>query len=96
MDAFHAGGWAERAAIAETIEDGRYRDLARRIVCHGQPDALQPDRRQILEVWLQNRLQGRDGVEAGRTIGDALTELDEHTNASGAVLKIRKWLEEKR
>ncbi len=66
------GGSAE---IAETIEDDRYRELARRIVFHGQPDAL-PERRKLLGFWLQNRLQGRDGVEAGRTISDALTELD--------------------
>jgi exodeoxyribonuclease I len=96
MQAFHAAGWVERAEIAETIEDDRYRELARRIVFHGQPDALQPERRQLLGVWLQNRLQGRDGVEAGRTMGDALRELDEHTNATGAVSDIRKWLEENR
>jgi exodeoxyribonuclease-1 len=96
MQAFHAAGWVERAEIAETIEDGRYRELARRIVFHEQPDALQPERRQILEVWLQNRLLGRDSVEAGRTIGDVLTDLDgiisNETNAS-AQQEIRRWLE---
>jgi exodeoxyribonuclease-1 len=94
--AFHAAGWAERAEIAETIEDDRYRELARRIVFHEQPGAVQPERRQMLEVWLQNRLQGRDGVEAGRTLDDALTDLGgiiaDETNAS-ALQDIRRWLE---
>jgi len=95
MQAFHAAGWAERAEIAETIEDERSRELARRIVFHEQPGTLQPERRQMLEVWLQNRLQGRDGVEAGRTLGDALKELDEEADTTEAVLDIRKWLEQK-
>lgn len=96
MQAFHAAGWAERAEIAETIEDDRYRELARRIVFHGQPDALQPERRQMLGVWLQNRLQGRNGVEAGRTLSDAHTDLEgivaDETNAS-ALQEIRRSLE---
>lgn len=96
MQAFHAACWVERAEVAETIEDGRYRELARRIVFHEQADALQPERRHMLEVWLQNRLQGRDGVEAGRTIGDALIDLEgivaDETNAS-ALHDIQHWLE---
>jgi exodeoxyribonuclease-1 len=94
MDAFHVASWVERAEIAETIEDDRYRELARRIVFHGQPDALQPERRQMLEVWLQNRLQGRDGVEAGRTVSDALAELDNDPSADQPPEAeiIRSWL----
>ena len=92
MQALHAAGWAERAEIAETIEDHRYRELARRIVFHEQPVALQPERRHMLEVWLQNRLQGRDGVEAGRTIGDALRELEQSTGPTDALSAIRVWL----
>ena len=76
VQAFHAAGWGERAAIAETIEDDRYRELARRIVFLEQPDALQPERRQMLGVWLQNRRLGREGVEAGRTIGNAMIDLE--------------------
>ena len=97
MQAFHAAGWIERAEIAEAIEDDRYRELARRIVFHQQPDALQPERRQMLEVWLQNRLQGRDGVEAGRTLGDSFKELEDtspsDSSAQTAVSAIRAWLE---
>jgi exodeoxyribonuclease-1 len=96
MQAFHAAGWGERAAIAETIEDDRYRELARRIVFLEQPDALQPERRQMLGVWLQNCRLGREGVEAGRTIGDAMIDLEgivvDDTDAS-ALQEIRRWLE---
>jgi hypothetical protein len=96
MQAFHAAGWAEGAEIAETIEDDRYRELARRIVFHEQSDALQPERRQLLEVWLQHRLQGREGVKAGRTLSDALSDFDgitvNGTNAS-ALQEIRRWLQ---
>ena len=47
MHALHAAGWVERAEISDTIEDGRYRQLAWRIVLHEQPDALQPECRQM-------------------------------------------------
>ena len=97
MQAFHAAAWGERAEIAETLEDERYLELARRIVFHEQPDALQPERRQMLEVWLQNHLQGREGVEAGRSIGEAFKELEDtllsDPSAQVAVSAIRAWLE---
>jgi len=97
MQAFHAAGWVERAEIAETIEDDRYRELARRIVFHGQPDALQPELRNGLETWLRNRLHGREGLKAGRTVDDALSELTDISpsdpDAQAAVSDIRTWLE---
>ncbi|WP_319824428.1 exonuclease domain-containing protein [Thalassovita sp.] len=97
MQAFHATGWAERAEIAETIEDDRYRELARRIVFFEQAEVLKPELRRGLEKWLHNRLRGREGVEAGRTVDAALSELEgitaDETNAS-ALQEIRHWLEE--
>lgn len=96
------GQFAARVGVAMAqryppFEDDRYRELARRIVFHEQLEALQPERRQMFEVWLQNRLQGRDGVEAGRTIGDAFKELEDtsHSDSStqAAVSAIRAWLE---
>ena len=71
-------------------------DFGRRIVFLEQPDALKPELRQGLEAWLGNRLHGREGVEAGRTIPDALADLEgikvDETN-SFALQEIRHWLE---
>ncbi|WP_375692112.1 hypothetical protein [Pseudooceanicola sp. LIPI14-2-Ac024] len=96
MQAFHAATWQESAELVETLEDDRLRELGRRILFFEQPEALRPELRQVLETWLRNRLHGREGVEAGRTIGDALADLDgiivDETNAS-ALQEIRNWLE---
>lgn len=96
MQAFHAASWPERAEIVETLEDDRLRELGRRIVFLEQPEVLRPEIRQGLETWLHNRLHGREGVEAGRTLDSALSELDDiaddESNAS-ALQEIRRWLE---
>ena len=96
MQAFHATAWPERAELVETFEDDRLRELGRRIVFLEQPEVLRPELLQGLETWLRNRLHGREGVEAGRIIGDALADLDgiivDQTNAS-ALQEIRHWLE---
>ena len=96
MHAFHAASWAERAEITETFEDDRLRELGRRIVFLERPEVLRPELRRGLEVWLYNRLQGREGVEAGRTIEDALADLDGITadeNNAATLQEIRRWLE---
>lgn len=95
MQAFHAVSWPKRAELAENFEDGRLRELARRIVFFEQPEVLAPARRQMLEVWLKNRRHGREGVTAGRTIGDAKAELEqeEEQAEASAVAAIRAWLQ---
>lgn len=92
MQSFHAATWPERAELVETFEDDRLRELGRRIVFLERPEVLRPELRRGLETWLHNRLHGRDGVEAGRTIGNALADLD-GINAS-ALQAIRRWLED--
>ena len=95
MTGFHAAPWPERAGLVETLEDDRLRELGRRILFFERPDLLYPNRRKTFEAWLTNRLQGRDGVEAGRTLQDALLELDKETGAGDATKEIRAWLEER-
>lgn len=48
-----------------------------------------------LQTWLENRRHGRDGVEASRTIADALAELDDEssTDLSPEAAAIRSWLQ---
>ncbi|SMX25034.1 exonuclease domain-containing protein [Boseongicola aestuarii] len=77
MKDFHAASWPERAEIAETFEDDRFRELGRRIVFLEQPDVLRPELCHGLEAWLDNRRHGRDAVVAGRTLMDARKELKE-------------------
>ncbi|MGI3187082.1 exonuclease domain-containing protein [Nioella aestuarii] len=95
MLSFHGATWPERAELVETFEDDRLRELGRRIVFLEQPDVLRPELRQALETWLHNRLLGREGVEAGRTIGDALTDLESITadDTNTQLNGIRQWLE---
>lgn len=95
MQAFHSASWPERAELAETFEDDRLRELGRRIVFLEQPDVLRPELRQGLETWLRNRLHGREGVKAGRTLYDALGELEEFPEGEhvAALQDIRGWIE---
>ena len=97
MAAFHGAEGAERAAIVEEFEDDRLRELGRRLVFYEHPECLNPHRRQALSEWLSNRQFGREGVEAGRTLGDALKELDEMKSSldglNAEVAEIRAWLE---
>ncbi|SDD61900.1 exonuclease domain-containing protein [Ruegeria marina] len=92
MQAFHAATWPERAEIVETLEDDRLRELGRRIVFLEHPEVLRPELRQSLETWLHNRLHGREGVQAGRTIGDAMADIDESEDTGETFAAIRTWL----
>ena len=95
MQAFHAADWADRAEIAETFEDDRFRELARRLVFVNAPETLADGHRSQLQIWLQNRLHGREGVEAGRTLPVAIEELEklaQERGAIGEIETIRTWL----
>jgi len=98
MQTFHKAEWSERAEIAETFEDDRYRELARRLVFVNAPEALAGTRRAGLQNWMENRRHGRDGVEAGRTLADAMSDLEqaetERPADSGFIAAIKRWLEE--
>ena len=96
MQSFHAANWHGRAEIAESIEDNRYRELARRLVFMNAPEALSTERRGQLQAWLENRRHGRDDVEAGRTISEAIEELNKDTTADQVpeIETIRSWLQE--
>ena len=96
MQAFHSATWTERVELVEAFEDDRLRELGRRIVFLDQPEVLRPELRQGLETWLHNRLHGREGVDAGRTLGDALADLEAleiGENNASELQDIRSWLE---
>jgi exodeoxyribonuclease-1 len=95
MQAFHVADWGGRAEIAETIEDDRYRELARRLIFVSAPEALADPRRTQLQTWLENRRHGREGIEAGRTLLVAIEELEklpQEKSESVACEEIRAWL----
>jgi exodeoxyribonuclease I len=95
MHAFHTADWANRAVIAETFGDDRFRELARRLVFVNAPEALADGHRSQLQNWLKNRLHGREGVEAGRTLPVAITELVKLAHERGEsdeIETIRNWL----
>jgi exodeoxyribonuclease-1 len=97
MRTFHRLSWPERAELAETFEDDRLRDLARRLVFLEEPSALNPNARARFETWLNNRRHGREGVLAGRTLSDALAEAEKlaeeiPAGQANALEEIRQWL----
>jgi exodeoxyribonuclease-1 len=100
MAEFHDADWEERARLVETFEDGRLRELGRRLVFLEAPEALDPKLKEQLEQWLEYRRKGREGVKAGRTISDALAEVEklcaERTDETGKLEEIGRWLSQKR
>jgi exodeoxyribonuclease-1 len=97
MRTFHRLSWPERARLAESLEDDRLRELARRLVFIEEPAALDPTVRAQFEAWLSNRRYGREGVTAGRTLSDALAEAEKMAAEipaaqAGALEEIRDWL----
>ncbi|WP_299698832.1 exonuclease domain-containing protein [uncultured Tateyamaria sp.] len=96
MQVFHTSSWPDRAELVETFDDDRLRELGRRIVFLEQPEVLRPELREGLVTWLDNRLHGREGVEAGRTLNNALSDLDDiaaDESNTLALQEIRRWLE---
>lgn len=96
MQAFHDAEWPECAEIAESFEDIRYRELARRLIFVNAPEALSDPLRTQLQTWLGNRIHGRVGIEAGRTLGLAKAELEtlnDERSSTAELREIRRWLE---
>ncbi|WP_071691551.1 exonuclease domain-containing protein [Nioella sediminis] len=97
MQAFHKAEWPERAEVAEVFEDDRFRELARRLVFVNAPEFMPTARRDQLQTWLNNRRHGREGVEAGRTLADAMSDLEkvetEYPASSEPIAAIKIWLE---
>jgi exodeoxyribonuclease-1 len=95
--AFHAAPWAKRVELVEGFGDDRLRELGRRLVFLEQPATLNPDRRRQLEIWLSNRRHGREDVDAGRTISEALSEAvklkEEKPETASRICDIEAWLQ---
>ncbi len=96
MVAFHDANWSERSKLVETFDDDRLRELGRRLIFLEEPAALDQSRREQLTQWLRNRQFGQEGVTAGRTIAEAMDELDkfdeEATDRAEPIDAIRAWL----
>ncbi|MEM6375649.1 MAG: hypothetical protein AAF686_05370, partial [Pseudomonadota bacterium] len=87
--------WQERSEIAKIFEDDRFRELARRLVFRHAPESLSEGDRSALRAWNSNRLHGREGVEAGRTVTAALEEVEKLFSDLGEtqeLSQIRAWL----
>lgn len=96
MADFHNATWEKRARLVESFEDERFREIGRRLMFLEEPSVLDPQSRDLLEKWLEYRRNGREDVKAGRTIADALEELDmletETADRAAAADEIRGWL----
>jgi hypothetical protein len=58
-------------------------------------EALDDTRQSWLQIWLQNWLQWREGVEAGRTLPEAIEELEKLAQERGKITEIetiKAWL----
>src|ERR1022692_2704331 len=75
MDKFHRAHWEARFALVERFEDGRFRELAERIIYNECPEVLPADRRAALDAWRRERLTA-SGETPWLTLTGARAELD--------------------
>ena len=96
MAAFHDANWLERSKLIETFDDDRLCEMGRRLIFLEEPAALDQSHRERLTQWLRNRQFGQEGVAAGRTVADAMNELDkfdeEAPDRAEPICAIRAWL----
>ena len=94
--AFHDASWLKRPELVETLDDDRLRELGRRLIFLEEPAALDESRREQLTQWLRNRQFGQEDVAAGRTIVEAMDELDKRDavapDDAERIGTIRAWL----
>jgi len=61
------------------------------------PEVMSTAQRDQLQTWLENRRHGREGVDAGRTLQDALADLEkvemERPADGESIATIKRWLE---
>lgn len=74
MDKFHSTPWEARFPLVEHFEDGRFRELAERVIYNERPEALPADRRAALDAWRRERLTA-SGETPWLTLSGARAEL---------------------
>ena len=87
MRQFHAAPWPQRHAIAQAIEDERYREFGLRIIHAEVPDALPLSERVRLDSWRRARIEGSIPDGEWLTKAAALGQVAEADDGS-----LRSWL----
>jgi exodeoxyribonuclease-1 len=76
MEQFHKTPWIGRCELVQGFEDGRFRELAERLVYNEHPEVLPPDRRAAFDSWRRERF-AETGKVPWLTLSAARVELDE-------------------
>jgi exodeoxyribonuclease-1 len=86
---FHALPWQARADVAQRLQEGRLRRLARRLIFFESPDVLvEPERRLIIDdIAARRRGEGRYDAPPWMTIAQALSELEAMNGTPSEALK---------
>lgn len=96
MEQFHAAYWPDRAGLIRSFSDGRYRQLAQRLVYVGAPEYLGPSDREKIKLSICDRIETSiSSAPLWRSIALALRELDDIKRQRGMLpelLEIQDWL----
>ena len=96
MRKFHASLWPERAALINSFEDARFRQIAQRLVFDNAPHCLNDASLQTMRKAIADRLYD-DSDEEGlwRTLSDAENDLEDIRSAGDNTLadQITLWLQ---
>jgi exodeoxyribonuclease-1 len=77
LDAFHGTPWEQRLALLDELEDGRLKQLGRRLIFLERPDVLSDRVRQKMTASLARRLIDGDGAGTWLCLQRAIQEADD-------------------
>jgi exodeoxyribonuclease-1 len=96
MERFHSATWPERAELIRAFSDGRYKQLAQRLVYVGAPEQLAPSDRGRISLAIRERIEENiSSASVWRSIPLALKELNDLRRERGPLqelAEIEDWL----
>ena len=91
MEKFHISTWKDKAKLKEGFEDGRYRELASRIIALEKPDLLSDEEDEDFSHFVNERLFSKG---PWLNLSQATQKLEKFNSEDSDHLKIKSALKE--
>lgn len=77
LESFHNAPWEQRFGLLDAIQDGRLKQLGRRLIFVERPDVLPPDLQLEMQAVVANRLINGDGAGTWLCLAEAIQNADD-------------------
>jgi exonuclease I len=91
MEKFHISTWQDKTKLKEGFEDGRYRELASRIIALEKPDLLSDEEYENFSQFINERLFSKG---PWLNLSQAIQKLEKFDSDDSDLVNIKKALEE--